>query len=217
MGVTVNEELVEIEEDEALQALSAATRSLCERVRTTGAPVETLKEVQEVVERAANLLKPHVVPGPYAQAVYREGSGQTGQGQDPMEFFPFSPLIGRSNPVAPPVQFRVEDGVVHGRVTFGALYCGAPDLVHGGVVAAVMDELLGVANVVNGRGAMTGTLTIRYLKPTPLFEEIRMEGRSQEQDGRKIYAEGRFWSGDDLLAEAHGTFIEVRSRMGAPV
>lgn len=206
---------MEIEQDEALESLSAATRTLCERVRTTGAPTEKLKEVREVIERAAALLEPHEVPGPYAQAVYTAGSGQTGQGEDPMRFFPFSPLIGRFNPVAPPAEFWVEDDVVHGRATFGALHCGAPDLVHGGVVAAVMDELLGVANVVNGRGAMTGTLTIRYLKPTPLFQEIRMEGYSKEQDGRKIYAEGRFWSGDDLLAEAHGTFIEVRSRAGS--
>ena len=202
----------EIEQSAALQALSGATRVLAERVRTSGASVEKLEEVREVIERASGLLEPHAQPGPYAQATHTAGVGDTGQGVDPMDFFPFSPLIGRSNPLAPPAEFRVEDGIVHGRVTFGALYCGAPDLVHGGVVAAMMDELLGVANVVNGRGAMTGTLTIRYLKPTPLFEEIRMEGRSQEQDGRKVYADGRFFLGEDLLVEAHGTFIEVRSQ-----
>ena len=201
----------ETEQREALEAVGGATRVLAERIRTGSAPVETLKEAQDIIERASALLKPHVQPGPYAQAVYTPGEGQTGLGVDPMEFFPFSPLIGRSNPIAPPVEFRVEDGVVHGRVTFGAVYCGAPDLVHGGVVASVMDELLGVTNVVNGRGAMTGTLTIRYLKPTPIFKEIRMEGYSKKQDGRKIYAEGRFFLEDELLVEAHGTFIAMRS------
>ena len=199
------------EVDEAMQALSAATRTLAERVRTTGAATEKLEEVRAVIEQASALLEPHGQPGPYAQATDSAGLGRTGEGEDPMEFFPFSPLIGRSNPWAPPAEFRVEEGVVHGRVTFGALYCGAPDLVHGGVVAAMMDELLGVSNVVNGRGAMTGTLTIRYRKPTPLFREIRMEGRSREQDGRKIYSEGQFFLDDELLVEAHGIFIAVGS------
>ena len=60
------------------------------------------EEAQDIIERASALLKPHVQPGPYAQAVYTPGEGQTGLGVDPMEFFPFSPLIGRSNPIAPP-------------------------------------------------------------------------------------------------------------------
>ena len=108
-------------------------------------------------------------PGLTLRLSTRRGAAD-GPGCGPHGVLPLQSLIGRSNPVALPVRFWVEDGVVHGRATFGPLYCGAPDLVHGGVVAAVMDELLGVANVVNGRGAMTGTLTIRYLKPTPLFE-----------------------------------------------
>ena len=63
----------------------------------------------------------------------------------------------------------------------------------------------------NWRRSLTGTLTIRYLKPTPIFKEIRMEGYSKKQDGRKIYAEGRFFLEDELLVEAHGTFIAMRS------
>lgn len=207
----LSEKTGETELREAVEAVSRSTRVLAERIRTAPAPVEILQEARDRIDGVCALLEPHVRPGPYAQAVESAGVGHTGQGVDPMEFFPFSPLIGRSNPVAPPVEFRVEDGVVHGRVTFGAVYCGAPDLVHGGVVASVMDELLGVTNVVNGRGAMTGTLTIRYVRPTPIFQEIRMEGYCRKQEGRKIYAEGRFFLGDELLVEGQGTFISMRA------
>ena len=81
-----------------------------------------------------------------------------------------------------------------------------------------MDELLGAVNVVNDLGAMTGTLTVRYRRPTPLFEEVRMEGRTGEARGRKVFAQGEIWHGDTLLAEAEGVFIKVaddfRARMG---
>jgi len=56
---------------------------------------------------------------------------------------------------------------------------------------------------------MTGTLTVRYRKPTPLLEEIRMEGRPAGVDGRKVYAEGTMWCGETLLAEAEGVFVRV--------
>ena len=138
------------------------------------------------------------------QADLLGGLGRFEQTLDPMELFPYSPLIGRGNPLSPPVRFEVKEGVVHGLGRFGAQYCGPPNHVHGGVVAAVMDELLGAVNVVNDLGAMTGTLTVRYRRPTPLFEEIRMEGRTSETQGRKVFAQGKMWHGDDLLAEAEG-------------
>ncbi len=51
---------------------------------------------------------------------------------------------------------------------FDWAYEGPPTCVHGGVIAEVFDEVLGAANIVAGVRAMTGTLTVRYRKPTPL-------------------------------------------------
>ena len=173
---------------------------------------------REAVDRAVELLGEDLHPGPFAQADLLGGLGKISESREPMELFPYSPVIGRGNPVAPPVHFEVREGVVHGRARFGAQYCGPPNHVHGGVIAAVMDELLGAVNVVNDLGAMTGTLTVRYRRPTPLFEEVRMEGRTGEARGRKVFAQGEIWHGDTLLAEAEGVFIKVaddfRARMG---
>ncbi len=49
----------------------------------------------------------------------------------------------------------------------------------------------------------------RYLKPTPLYEEIRMEGHHIGSEGRKVFAEGRMWHGETLLAESSGIFIKI--------
>jgi acyl-coenzyme A thioesterase PaaI-like protein len=127
--------------------------------------------------------------------------------------FPYSPVLGPRNPIAPPVVCEVEGGAVRAVTSFGPCYAGAPGapagLVHGGVIALVMDELLGYANVVNQTGAMTGTLTIRYRSPTPLGRAVRMEARTERVEGRKVFARGAFWHGERLTAEAEGVFIRV--------
>ena len=196
--------------------LADATRRLIEEVRASQAPESVLEEAQGAVEKALGLLAPYRQKGGFAQALLSDGAAAFENESDPMVFFANSPFIGRGNPLALPVDFSVRNGVVHGRGAFTGPYCGPPNYVHGGVIAAVFDELLGTVNVVNQQGAMTGTLTIRYRQPTPLFQEIRMEGHQAGVDGRKVFAEGTMWHGETLLAEAEGIFImlpdEVRMR-----
>lgn len=197
----------------AQRGLADATRRLIGEVRATRAPVAELDAARVALERAINLLEPHRHEGNHAQADLLGGLGRFGETHDPMEYFPYSPIIGRGNPIALPVVFEIRDKVVYGRATFTPPFCGPPNHVHGGVVALVFDELLGTVNVANGLGAMTGTLTIRYRRPTPLNQEVRMEGRSTGVEGRKVFAQGSMWHGDVLLAEAEGIFIQITGGM----
>ena len=135
-----------------------------------------------------------------------------------VEYFPTSPIAGVLNPIAPPVRLEVVDGVDDGpseiRATawFDYPYEGPPSCVHGGVIAATFDEILGAANMVSGNPGMTGTLTVRYRKPTPLRTDLRLEARFLERDGRKIRTWAGMYHGDVLTAEADGLFIEVMPR-----
>ena len=208
------------ENSEAHFALAAATRRIIDEVRATGAPRDVLIEAQQALQVAEGLLAPYRRHGDFAQARLGGGAAAFLGEADPMVFFENSPFIGWANPISLPVEFKVRDGVVHGQATFTAPYCGPPNHVHGGVIAAVFDELLGTVNVVNNLGAMTGTLTIRYRQPTPLFTEIRMEGHQVGVDGRKVFAKGSMWAGETLLAEAEGIFISlqegIRERLFGP-
>jgi acyl-coenzyme A thioesterase PaaI-like protein len=127
----------------------------------------------------------------------------------PQDFFPTSPVIGFANPVAPPVVVEAVDGDLRGTAFFDYQYEGPPTCVHGGVIAMVFDEMLGAANIMAGKPAMTGTLTIRYRKPTPLRTPLRLEARYVERDGRKVRTYGAMYHDDVLTAEAEGVFIEV--------
>jgi acyl-coenzyme A thioesterase PaaI-like protein len=128
---------------------------------------------------------------------------------DAQDFFPTSPVIGFANPIAPPVRIELgEDGLV-GTAFFDYQYEGPPTCVHGGVLAMVFDELLGATNIAAGCPGMTGTLTIRYRRPTPLRTMLRLESRCLGRQGRKISTWGGVFHDDALLAEAEGIFIEL--------
>jgi acyl-coenzyme A thioesterase PaaI-like protein len=135
-------------------------------------------------------------------------------GQHPQDYFPTSPMVGFSNPLAPPVEVWAVEGEddrreLRGRVTFGYQYEGPPTCVHGGVIAEVFDELLGISNLLTGRGAMTGTLKVRYRRPTPLLAPLEVVARNTGQEGRKIFAWGGIYYQGELTAEADGIFIHV--------
>ena len=135
-------------------------------------------------------------------------------GVHPQDHFPTSPMIGFANPISPPVEVWAVHGPdgqreIRGRVTFDYPFEGPPTCVHGGVIAELFDELLGLSNILAGKGAMTGTLTIRYRRPTPLLAPLELAARHTGQDGRKVYAWGGLYHEGELTAEAEGVFILV--------
>lgn len=123
-----------------------------------------------------------------------------------------NPAIGIRNPIAPPLvihKVNADDGSAVLRTDFhlGAAYEGPPGHVHGGIVAMVLDHILGevaASDPVSPR--FTGTLTIRYLRATPLGE-LHAEGRITRTDGIKAFAAGHISDAQGITAEAEGVFI----------
>ena len=147
----------------------------------------------------------------------RMGFANQFTGYDIRDFMEFSPLVGFSNPVAPPLLISVEGSKAVGRVNFSKAFEGAPGHVHGGHVAAAFDELLGFTQGFSGEPGMTGTLTIAYRKPTPLLTDLVFEGTYDGMEGRKIFTSGRMYAGDTLCAEATGLFIALKDEHYAAV
>jgi len=125
----------------------------------------------------------------------------------------FSPLLGRANPLAPPMEFSIdtngETPMVRADVTFGHAYEGPPGHVHGGIVAAAFDELLGATQAMSGAPGMTAHLDVSYRAPTPLHVPLRFEATLDSVEGRKIKTSGRVFNGDTLCAESTGLFISI--------
>ena len=135
-------------DESATAELVDVTRSLMTAVRTADAPRDALDRASALVREATDLLAAHHVdgtPGQNALRVAETSSAEFATG-DPARFFPYSPVVGPLNPVAPPLVVTFDGERLRGRVTLSATYAGPPGAVHGGIVAMVFDELLGAVN-----------------------------------------------------------------------
>ncbi|MBU2695688.1 PaaI family thioesterase [Pimelobacter sp. 30-1] len=122
-----------------------------------------------------------------------------------------NPVIGLRNPIAPPLEVHSRpDGRAETDFHCGAAYEGPPGLVHGGVVALILDQVLGHSVGAAGRPGMTGTLTLVYRQGTPLGD-LRVEAWIDREDGIKTWAKARMIGPDGVTAEAEGVFILPRA------
>jgi len=120
-------------------------------------------------------------------------------------------VIGLRNPVAPPLTVNHDtDGSVWTEFTLGAAYEGPDGHVHGGVCALVLDHLLGATAHQPGRPAVTGTLTLRYLRGTRLGRLLRAEARIDRVDGVKTFAAGHIADAEGVTVQAEGIFIHPK-------
>jgi acyl-coenzyme A thioesterase PaaI-like protein len=187
--------------------LAAGIRRLTTLVVGRPLGAADLDRAAEQVEQVAQALERLAGPGKAPRALPDLEGGSD-------HLFPTSPVIGVLNPLSPPVQvWRVtgEGGVpeLRGRARFTYAYEGPPTCVHGGVIAEVFDELLGAALLVAGRPGMTGTLTVRYRRPTPLQADIDLVARPTTVEGRKVLAWGGMFYEGELTAEAEGVFVTL--------
>jgi acyl-coenzyme A thioesterase PaaI-like protein len=118
-------------------------------------------------------------------------------------------VVGPLNPIAPPLSFVFDGERLHGTGPLPAAYVGPPGTVHGGVVAMVLDELLGAVNACLGLGAFTGTLSIRYERPTPIATDLELESWVERTEGRKVFTVGTISAGGEVTARAEGVFIRL--------
>lgn len=117
-------------------------------------------------------------------------------------------VIGVCNPIAPPVVVHHEGGRCWSEFVLGAAYEGPPKLVHGGVSAMVLDHLLGeAASEGLSRARLTGTITVKYLRGTPLGP-LRCEAWIDRKEGIKAFARGFISDAAGITVEAEGVFIE---------
>lgn len=185
------------------RSVGETLRTLIDRLTATSAPPEVLLEAAAQLRQVSETLKPYNSVRRYQGVA--EASGLTHD----RAFFDWSPQLGLANPLAPPIRVSVQDRTIVGLATFGIAYEGPPGCVHGGYIAAAFDEVLGLTQTLSGRVGMTGTLTIKYRRPTPLHTELRFECRVEAVEGRKVITTGQLLAGSALTAEATGLFVTI--------
>ena len=200
-----------ITDEDATRRLAADTRSLVNAIRRADAPTADLDRAAALVREATALLAPHRVEGVPMQGRVGADGPVGGQSTDPSTFFPWSPIIGPLSPLSAAMRltFDAATGTMHGTATFDTQFTGPPGMVHGGVIALAFDELLGSTNVCLQLGAFTGTLSVRYERPTPIETEVTLEARIDRVEGRKVFTVGTIGHAGAVTARAEGIFIRT--------
>lgn len=131
-----------------------------------------------------------------------------------------NPMLGMRNPIAPPLAMTDDEGGVTCTFSLGAAYEGPPGCVHGGLVAAVLDQVLGTAAARRGVPGLTAYLNTTYRRPTLLGTDLVCRGRIDRVDGWKIFASGEIVDPQgEVTAEAEALFIVprwAREHLGTP-
>lgn len=91
-------------------------------------------------------------------------------------------------------------------------YHGFSDLLHGGIVAAALDEIMAwTAILVEEVMVMTGKLDLRFRKPARLDSSFIVEGAIVERRGRRLTIESKMRDGDVIIAEGTGLFLAIEN------
>lgn len=105
---------------------------------------------------------------------------------------------------------------LHASIRFGVATEGPPDSVHGGAIAAVLDEAMGAVCWMNGHPVVGARITINYLQMTPLGFEGRVKSWIDHIERRKIFVKSTLTDGSGRVhAEGDGLFIKLQPEQQA--
>ncbi|MDY6997429.1 MAG: PaaI family thioesterase [Actinomycetota bacterium] len=192
------------------EPLTRSVRELVDATIRTEAGADVVAAAIAEIDAVTARLRRHQLDGSFG--IRYAGAGE------PMPWG--NAVIGVRNPSAPPLVIRkVREGpgdavsYVTSDFHLGASFEGPPGHVHGGVSAMLLDHVLGDAVSVPGVHRLTGTISVRYRRLTPLGR-LHAEARITHTDGFKTYAAGHIADADGVTVEAEGVFIEPRWARG---
>ncbi|MGY4708928.1 PaaI family thioesterase [Mycolicibacterium sp. CBM1] len=179
------------------EPLAEAVRRLVDASVHTGADADVMERARQLVDEVTEMLASTPTDRP---RILRHAD--TG-----LPVVWRNPAVGQHNPIAPPMNVRHENGRFFSEFTLGPVYEGPPGLVHGGVCALLLDQLLGEAATDRLSMPMfTGTITLKYLRGTPLGP-LRAEAWVERTEAYKTYARGILADTQGATVEAEGVFI----------
>ena len=105
---------------------------------------------------------------------------------------------------------RESDSMLVGKAWFGPGAEGPPGMVHGGAMAAVLDEGMGVAAWLSGHKGVAAKITVYFREMLPLSTVATIKAWINHTEGRKIVMKGHLIGPDgQVYSESEGLYIQV--------
>jgi uncharacterized protein (TIGR00369 family) len=115
---------------------------------------------------------------------------------------------GPDNTLGLRLQFEYGPDSAHCVTTVAPQFAGWVDMLHGGVVAALLDEAMAHAAIAAGVRAVTARLEIRFFKPAPVGIPLHLHGAIERKRGKVLDATATVSDGaDTIYAEGRSRFI----------
>src|SRR5579872_7000349 len=117
---------------------------------------------------------------------------------------------GGANPRGMKLVFELDESAqrVRGAFKIGAEYQGGPGFVHGGIIATLLDEVMGKVNRFRKVRAVTAELQVEYLRPVPVDTDLVVEGWEVEKKERNLFHAGEIrTAAGAVLARGKGRFV----------
>jgi uncharacterized protein (TIGR00369 family) len=106
------------------------------------------------------------------------------------------------------IRFYTDGQAAYGMYTPLELYQGYDGMVHGGILATLLDEVMAKALAVHGVNGVTGKLEVRFREPVPTGAKLLLKGWVKSQRKNNFIAAGEIRAqGGELLVEAEGIFF----------
>ncbi|BCS55348.1 PaaI family thioesterase [Geobacter sp. SVR] len=112
--------------------------------------------------------------------------------------------------------YRDPEQHLQARIWFGPETEGPPGHAHGGSVAAVLDEVLGLAAWAAGYPIVVGNLSVSFRNLLPLQKVVTVASSVVSAKGRKVMVHGRIFCGETLYAEGECLCITIAGKAKSP-
>jgi uncharacterized protein (TIGR00369 family) len=122
--------------------------------------------------------------------------------EGPLAHFDYCYVSGSLNPAGLAMTAWFEDGEVRATLELGPAHEGAPGIAHGGIVAAIFDDLLAYAAAREHGFVVTADLHVKFLRPTPIGERLTGTARCATSGGTLIGVVGELASSRGVAAVA---------------
>ena len=190
---------------DGVEQLAVAMREFADAAAVTAVDRATLDEVTGTIGLLTQRLRAAVDDDGYSGLVMKPVDYSV-----PEMSMPLNPIIGRCSPSRPDVQLRFADGEVVGTATFTRRFVGPPGHVHGGISAMLADQLVAAAASALGVRTVTKSMTVRFLRPVPLDEELELWGVCTP-DGDNHRARFRVNARGKIAVAGTGVLVPLRN------
>lgn len=198
-----------------------ALRRLGHAVVGHDADVALLERIAQLADRTAETVETGETRSRPIESIKRRLWEDAPADGAQMSHFAECVVSGSANPMGIAIDVRREGLHAVADFNLGAAFEGAPRRAHGGVVAAIFDDVMGYVLVLHRTPAFTGRLTINYRAPVPMGADMTVRAWLQSRSGRKMSMQAEMMLADDpeqpVICDAQGLFIAIPpERLGLP-